>query len=74
LLLRASGSRSPSLALAGRAICVSLHPGWVRTDMGGAGAEIDVQLSVRNLRATVAGLEPRHNGSFLNHDGQPLAW
>jgi NAD(P)-dependent dehydrogenase (short-subunit alcohol dehydrogenase family) len=66
--------KDASLVLAGRAICVSLHPGWVRTDMGGAGAEIDVQHSVRSLRATVAGLEPRHSGSFLNHDGQPLAW
>ena len=63
-----------SLTLAGRAVCVALHPGWVRTDMGGAGAEIDVQQSVRNLRATMAGLKPEHNGSFLNHDGQTLAW
>jgi NAD(P)-dependent dehydrogenase (short-subunit alcohol dehydrogenase family) len=66
--------KDASLALAGRAVCVSLHPGWVRTDMGGAGAEIDVQHSVRDLRATVTRLEPRHNGSFLDRDGQPLAW
>jgi NAD(P)-dependent dehydrogenase (short-subunit alcohol dehydrogenase family) len=66
--------KDTSIALAGRAICVSLHPGWVRTDMGGAGAEIDVQPCVAALRATVAGLEPRHNGSFLDRDGQPLAW
>jgi len=66
--------KDASIVLAGRAVCVSLHPGWVRTDMGGAGAEIDVQHSVRDLRATVAGLKPEHNGSFLDRDGQPLAW
>lgn len=66
--------KDASLALAGRAICVALHPGWVRTDMGGSGAELDVEHSVRNLRATVAGLSAAHNGAFLNHDGQALAW
>ncbi|MBI5255071.1 MAG: SDR family oxidoreductase [Burkholderiales bacterium] len=66
--------KDASLVLEGRAICAVLHPGWVRTDMGGSGADIDVQHSVRDLRATVAGLTPAHNGSFLNHDGQALAW
>jgi NAD(P)-dependent dehydrogenase (short-subunit alcohol dehydrogenase family) len=63
-----------SMALDGRAICVSLHPGWVRTDMGGAGADIDVEHSVRTMRETVAALTSADNGRFLNHDGQPLSW
>jgi NAD(P)-dependent dehydrogenase (short-subunit alcohol dehydrogenase family) len=63
-----------SLALAGRAVCVSLHPGWVQTDMGGAGAALSVQQSAAGLRATVARLGPADNGRFFNHDGQPLAW
>jgi NAD(P)-dependent dehydrogenase (short-subunit alcohol dehydrogenase family) len=63
-----------SLALDGRAICVSLHPGWVRTDMGGAGADIDAEHSVRTMRQTVAALTPADNGRFLNHDGQALDW
>jgi len=63
-----------SLVLAGRAVCVSLHPGWVRTDMGGEGADLTVARSAADLRATVAGLGPADNGAFLNHDGQPLAW
>lgn len=66
--------KDAALALDGRAVCVALHPGWVRTDMGGAGAELDAEHSVRDLRATVAGLTPAHNGGFFNHDGQPLAW
>ena len=63
-----------SLALAGRAICVSLHPGWVQTDMGGGGADLGVARSVADLRATVGRLGPADNGGFFNHDGQPLAW
>ena len=63
-----------SFALAGKAICVALHPGWVRTDMGGSDADLDVNDSARDLRRTLAALTPADNGAFLNHDGQPLAW
>jgi len=63
-----------SLALAGRAICVALHPGWVRTDMGGAVADLDVTRSVADLRATLSRLQPSDNGRFLDHDGRALAW
>ena len=63
-----------SLVLAGRAICVALHPGWVRTDMGGAGADLDAAQAVADMRRTLARLKPSDNGRFLNHDGQALAW
>ncbi len=63
-----------SLVLAGRAICVALHPGWVRTDMGGEAADLDVARSVSDLRRTLAALKPADNGRFLNHDGRPLDW
>jgi NAD(P)-dependent dehydrogenase (short-subunit alcohol dehydrogenase family) len=66
--------KDASLVLAGKAICVALHPGWVQTDMGGAAADIDVQTSVRDLRRTLAALTAADNGGFFNHDGQPLAW
>lgn len=66
--------KDASIALAGRVTCVAFHPGWVRTDMGGAGADLDVAASVADLRRTIARLQPAHSGSFLNHDGQPLAW
>jgi NAD(P)-dependent dehydrogenase (short-subunit alcohol dehydrogenase family) len=66
--------RDASIALSGRAICVALHPGWVRTDMGGAEADLDPADSARTLRATLAALTPADNGRFLNHDGQALAW
>lgn len=66
--------KDASLAWSGQAICVAFHPGWVRTDMGGSGADLDVQTSVGDMRRTLAGLQPKDNGSFFNHDGTPLTW
>ncbi|MDT8999769.1 SDR family oxidoreductase [Paucibacter sp. APW11] len=63
-----------SLALQGRAVCVSLHPGWVRTEMGGEGADIDATTSVAGMRALLARLQPGDNGRFFNYDGEALAW
>ena len=66
--------KDTSLVLAGQAICVALHPGWVRTDMGGANGDIDVHTSVADIRRLLAGLTAADHGGFFNHDGQPLAW
>lgn len=66
--------KDASLVLAGKAVCVALHPGWVRTDMGGGGADIEAATSVSDIRRTLAALTPADNGGFFNHDGQPLAW
>jgi NAD(P)-dependent dehydrogenase (short-subunit alcohol dehydrogenase family) len=63
-----------AVTLGSQAVCVSLHPGWVRTDMGGAGADIDVTLSVGNMRRTLAALTPAQSGGFFNHDGSTLPW
>ncbi len=66
--------RDVALTLAGRAVCVAFHPGWVRTDMGGAGAELEVGDSVASLRRTIAALTAADHGRFLNHDGSPIDW
>ena len=63
-----------SIAWAGRAVCVAFHPGWVRTDMGGAGADLTPEQSVADMRRTIAGLSAADNGRFLNHDGTPIDW
>ena len=54
--------------------CIAFHPGWVQTDMGGGSASLTPEHSVRDLRATLASLDASANGSFLNHDGTPIAW
>lgn len=66
--------KDASLVLAGRAICIAFHPGWVRTDMGGAGADLDVKDAVADMRRTLAGLGPDDNGTFRNHDGSVIPW
>jgi NAD(P)-dependent dehydrogenase (short-subunit alcohol dehydrogenase family) len=66
--------KDASLVLAGKAVCVAFHPGWVRTDMGGSGADLDVATSVGDMRRTLAALTPAHNGRFLNHDGEGIDW
>lgn len=66
--------KDASLVLAGRAVCVAFHPGWVRTDMGGAGADIEAEVSVAGMRGVLAGLAAGDNGRFLNHDGSEIPW
>jgi len=55
-------------------VCIAFHPGWVRTDMGGAGADIDVGHSVSGMRRVLAAANPSHNGKFLNYTGEQLSW
>lgn len=63
-----------SLALQGRALCVALHPGWVRTDMGGAEADLSVEDSVAALRRLLARLDDSHHGGFFDQTGERLPW
>jgi len=55
-------------------VVVCAHPGWVRTDMGGAGAEIDPSESARGLLALLDRVEAADSGGFFSWQGQPLAW
>ena len=51
-----------------------LHPGWVRTDMGGPGGTLDTAQSVTALRQVIDSLGERDKGLFLNHRGETLPW
>ena len=53
---------------------VILHPGWVRTDMGGPQGELSVTESVAALRHTLAGITSKDNGSFFEIDGSIIPW
>lgn len=51
-----------------------LHPGWVQTDMGGPGALITVEQSVKGLRARIAELNRRTSGRYLDYQGKEIGW
>jgi NAD(P)-dependent dehydrogenase (short-subunit alcohol dehydrogenase family) len=53
---------------------VALSPGWVKTRMGGAGAEISAEESVRGMRKLIDRLMIDDTGSFLRRDGSELPW
>jgi NAD(P)-dependent dehydrogenase (short-subunit alcohol dehydrogenase family) len=53
---------------------VLLHPGWVRTDMGGASAHLGVEESVTAMRHLIAGLKASDSGRFFNYDGREFPW
>jgi NAD(P)-dependent dehydrogenase (short-subunit alcohol dehydrogenase family) len=64
-----------AIDLASRGISVlPLHPGWVRTDMGGADADVDVETSVSGLREVIAGVTMSDSGRFLDYLGAEIPW
>ncbi|XP_030228417.1 uncharacterized protein LOC115555600 isoform X1 [Gadus morhua] len=55
-------------------LSVLLHPGWVRTDMGGKEADIDKLESVGGLLSVIDSLTEKHNGAILDYNGVSLPW
>jgi NAD(P)-dependent dehydrogenase (short-subunit alcohol dehydrogenase family) len=53
---------------------VALSPGWVKTRMGGAGAEIGTEESVGDMRKLIDRLTIEDTGRFLRRDGSELPW
>jgi NAD(P)-dependent dehydrogenase (short-subunit alcohol dehydrogenase family) len=53
---------------------VAVHPGWVRTDMGGPRADLSVEEAVGHMMKTIDGVTPGQSGAFLNYDGKALPW
>jgi len=55
------------------ATLVTIDPGWVQTDMGGAGAALTVERSVQRMREVLGSLTPADRGRLLHHDGRRAA-
>ncbi len=55
-------------------IAVVLHPGWVRTDLGGASAALSPAESAGKLRRVLDSLTPEDSGRFLTYLGEELPW
>ena len=53
---------------------VSLHPGWVKTDMGGPNAPVSIDESIEGMMQVIYSTDIRDTGRFLNYDGKELPW
>jgi len=53
---------------------IPVHPGWVRTDMGGDKADLSTAESVSGMRKVLAELTPEGSGHFWNFNGEELPW
>lgn len=53
---------------------LALHPGWVRTEMGGPNALIDTQTSADGLAKVIEQSTQENSGQFINYDGTELPW
>lgn len=80
-LYRASKAALNSLSrglwseLQGRGITLlNLHPGWVRTDMGGPSAPVSVEQSAAGLVDTIERERGKHRHEFISFQGEQLAW
>lgn len=55
-------------------LCVAMHPGWVRTDMGQKSAPLDVETCTETMMRTLLEMDESNNGTFMQYDGQTLPW
>lgn len=53
---------------------VVINPGWVKTDMGGAGAQLEPRDAIGKMRTIFDGLTIADSGKFLNYRGGTLPW
>lgn len=54
--------------------CITMHPGWVQTDMGGPSAAITPEESATGIRQVIDGLTLEQTGSFIQWNGETHPW
>lgn len=53
---------------------IVVHPGWVRTEMGGPHGLIDTQQSAVGIKQLIDNLDDKQNGGFFDYQGNTIAW
>ncbi len=55
-------------------VSVVLHPGWVKTAMGGANAPLSVEDSVKGMLEVLGSAKAEHSGKFFDYSGKEIPW
>ncbi|KAK9978377.1 hypothetical protein ABG768_020130 [Culter alburnus] len=55
-------------------LCMALHPGWVKTEMGGEKAPINTRQSVEGILSVIGSLTEKQHGGFLDYTGKTMPW
>ena len=55
-------------------LVMSMHPGWVLTEMGGPNALIDTETCAKTMLETLYALTEKDHGSFLRYNNTPIQW
>ena len=53
---------------------LAIAPGWVRTDMGGPNAALDVETSVRGIADAISARKGQPGAAYVNYQGNDVAW
>lgn len=57
-----------------KVLVVSIHPGWIKTDMGGKQAPLEIDQAVPQIIQLFSNISQSHNGGFYQYDGKQLPW
>jgi NAD(P)-dependent dehydrogenase (short-subunit alcohol dehydrogenase family) len=57
-----------------RVVVIALSPGWIKTDMGGPNARLELADSVPHIIALLDGLSMDNTGRFYHYDGEEVPW
>lgn len=55
-------------------VAIAVHPGWVKTRMGGAAAPLELEPATREVLRIALAADPDDNGAFLGPGGTRLPW
>ncbi|KAK9978376.1 hypothetical protein ABG768_020129 [Culter alburnus] len=55
-------------------LCMALHPGWVKTELGGDDATLEPKESVEGMLRVIGSLTEKQHGRFLDYTGETVPW